>query len=194
YKSTTNYFYDKNADASDKFTPKLSGEAASKLDAYKAAGSTYEIKNDASYGVISVGGWKVSEGKNTEAVGLRRIINVAPGALDSDVATVGQLKTLEYVKKEGLVVYYTIESDKIIKLTKASDDGKFYRVDTRNGEPLKKLGDIDKSKVFVGAKGFNEQTQTLADGKTTADIGETIKFGHLADGEISATSDQAITG
>ncbi|THA21644.1 hypothetical protein E5361_04260, partial [Histophilus somni] len=26
------------------------------------------------------------------------------------------------------------------------------------------------------------------------DIGETIKFGHLADGEISATSDQAITG
>ncbi|WP_075321876.1 YadA-like family protein [Histophilus somni] len=195
YKSTTNYFYDNKADASDKFTPKLSGEPASKLDAYKAAGSTYEIKNDASYGVISVGGWKVSEGTNTEAVGLRRIINVAPGALDSDVATVGQLKTLEYVKKEGLVVYYTVDNNnKIVKLMKASDDGEFYRVDTRNGEPLKKLGKIDKNKVFVGAKGFDEKTQTFADGKTTADIGETIKFGHLADGEISATSDQAITG
>ncbi|QQF66203.1 hypothetical protein JFL60_02755 [Histophilus somni] len=58
YKSTTNYFYDKNADASDKFTPKLSGEPASELDSYKAAGSTYEIKNDTSYGIISVGGWK----------------------------------------------------------------------------------------------------------------------------------------
>ncbi|TDF37845.1 hypothetical protein E1290_07530 [Histophilus somni] len=192
YKSTTNYFYDKNADASDKFTPKLSGEPASELDSYKAAGSTYEIKNDTSYGIISVGGWKTDDNKNT--VGLRRIINVAPGALDSDVATVGQLKTLEYVKKEGLVVYYTIDHGKIVKLTKASDDGKFYRVDTKNGEPLKKLGAIDKKDVLVGAKGFDEKTQTLADGRTTADIGETIKFGHLADGEISATSDQAITG
>lgn len=99
----------------------------------------------------------------------------------------GQLKALYYVKKEGPVVYYTEESGKQIKLVKSTDDGKFYKVDTKTGEPVQGLKHIDKSKVLVGAKGFNEQIGTQ-------DLGEKIAFGHLKEATINATSDQAVTG
>ncbi|QQF78338.1 hypothetical protein [Histophilus somni] len=115
YQSTTKYFYD--------------------LDGYVPEGSSYKIANDNAVGIISVGGWD-----KKSAVGLRRIVNVAPGALDSDVATVGQLKALQYINKEGLVVYYTEE-------------------------------------VLVGAKGLNERIGSQ-------DLGDKIRFGHLAKGEI----------
>lgn len=127
------------------------------LEGYVPEGSGYKIANDKAAGVISVGGWDNSNGVRAagtkRAVGLRRIVNVAPGALDSDVATIGQLKALQYVKNEGLVVYYTVKDDgKVIKLVK-DPDGNFYKVDTATGEPLKNENAIDKSKVLVGAKG-----------------------------------------
>ncbi|OZN25116.1 hypothetical protein CFY87_05240 [Actinobacillus seminis] len=112
--------------------------------------------------------------------------------MDSDVATIGQLKALEYVKRESLVVYYTEDNGKIYKLVKGTD-GKFYKVNTKNGTPLDKQ-EIPKEKVLVGAKGHNEKIQYIDADKQIADIGEKIRFGHLADGKISQTSDQAVTG
>ncbi|QQF78073.1 hypothetical protein [Histophilus somni] len=99
-------------------------------------------------------GWN----KSDRELGLRRIVGVAPGALDSDVATIGQLKALDYVKKEGVVTYYTKEADgKITKLTK--DSSKFYKVNTKDGTPLTELEEISADKVFVGPKGANETTK-----------------------------------
>uniref|UniRef100_Q0I566 Autotransporter adhesin n=1 Tax=Histophilus somni (strain 129Pt) TaxID=205914 RepID=Q0I566_HISS1 len=187
YRSTTKYFHN-----GDKKTAALSGDSAMDLDGYVPEGSSYEIANDKAAGIVSVGGWDNSRqsqvrGKKNSAVGLRRIVNVAPGALDSDVATVGQLKALNYVKREGLVVYYTVKDDgKVIKLTKDSN-GNFYEVNTATGEPLKDSQPVDKSKVLVGAKGANEVIGSQ-------DLGDKIRFGHLEKGEITATSDQAITG
>ncbi|TFI32322.1 hypothetical protein E4M08_09325, partial [Histophilus somni] len=194
YRSTTNYFYDKN-DA-NKSTAVLSGKdslSAMELDGYVPEGSSYKIFNDKAAGIISVGGWdngsasRATGDAKKSAVGLRRIVNVAPGALDSDVATVGQLKALNYVKKEGLVVYYTEEDGKPVKLVKKEGSNEFYKVDTKTGEPLKDSQPVDKSKVLVGAKGANEVIGSQ-------DLGEKIRFGHLAKGEISEVSDQAITG
>ncbi|WP_249961558.1 YadA-like family protein [Histophilus somni] len=194
YRSTTIYFYDKN-DA-NKSTAVLSGKdslSAMELDGYVPEGSSYKIFNDKAAGIISVGGWdngsasRATGDAKKSAVGLRRIVNVAPGALDSDVATVGQLKALNYVKKEGLVVYYTEEDGKPVKLVKKEGSNEFYKVDTKTGEPLKDSQPVDKSKVLVGAKGANEVIGSQ-------DLGEKIRFGHLEKGEITATSDQAITG
>ncbi|TEW24915.1 hypothetical protein E2R48_10810, partial [Histophilus somni] len=58
YRSTTNYFYDKN-DA-NKSTAVLSGKdslSAMELDGYVPEGSSYKIFNDKAAGIISVGGW-----------------------------------------------------------------------------------------------------------------------------------------
>ncbi|WP_406812058.1 YadA-like family protein [Histophilus somni] len=194
YRSTTNYFYT----GSDKTTASLSGQNASSLEGYVPEGSSYRIETDTSAGVISVGGWDTTKDAkggsvsgsskgNKNHVGLRRIVNVAPGALDSDAATVGQLRALYYVKKEGLVVYYTEEGGKKVKLVKSADDKKFYKVDTRTGEPLKGTQAIPEDKVLVGAKGFDEK---IGD----KDLGNKIQFGNLKDGKIAQNSDQAITG
>lgn len=56
-------------------------------------------------------------------------------ALDSDAATVGQLKALEYAYKEGVVAYYTEENGKNYKVVKYTD-GQFYKANTENGTPL----------------------------------------------------------
>ncbi len=199
YESTTNYFYTGN----DKSTATFSGQKAIDLDGYVPEGSSYKIANDNTVGIISVGRWDNSKksyltetnGATKSAVGLRRIVNVAPGALDSDVATVGQLKALEYTRKEGVVVYYTVENDKNIKLVK--DQGIFYKVNTKDGTPLKDLEPISADKVLVGAKGENEQIQAISEhGKSykLKYIGNSIRFGHLKDGEIKSNSDHAITG
>lgn len=39
--------------------------------------------------------------KTDSELGLRRIVGVAPRALDSDVATIGQFKALEYVREKA---------------------------------------------------------------------------------------------
>ncbi|MBB5152455.1 hypothetical protein HNR69_001925, partial [Histophilus somni] len=185
YQSTTNYFYDNN----NKSIATLDGSSdAIDLPGYFPQGSSYETKTDSASGIVSVGGWN-----NNGKVGFRRIVNVAAGALDSDVATVGQLKTLAYVKKEGVVTYYTTVNGETQKLVKSEKDNKFYRVNTENGEPLEKLGPVENKNVLAGPKGYNEQTVVIK-GIKTANMGEVIKFGHIADGEIKDKSDQAITG
>ncbi|WP_178384470.1 hypothetical protein, partial [Histophilus somni] len=146
-------------------------------------------------GIVSVGWTKNGNGK-TQELGLRRIVGVAPGALDSDVVTVGQLKALYYVKKEGVVTYYTKDGNNIIKLTKDAD-GKFYKVNTKDGTPYKDLGAVDAKNVFVGPKGANETTkeETIQRKKySLGDMGNKIKFAHILDGNIETGSDQAITG
>ncbi|WP_348533969.1 YadA-like family protein [Histophilus somni] len=193
YRSTTNYFY---KDDTDKTTASLTGTNASSLEGYVPEGSSYRIETDTSAGVISVGGWDTTKDAkggpgsskgNKNHVGLRRIVNVAPGALDSDAATVGQLRALYYVKKEGLVVYYTEEGGKKVKLVKSAGDGKFYKVNTQTGEPLANSPAIPEANVLVGAKGFDEKIGTK-------DLGNKIQFGNLKDGKIELNSDQAITG
>lgn len=67
--------------------------------------------------------------KTDSELGLRRIVGVALRRW-FDVATIGQLKALEYVKRESLVVYYTEDNGKIYKLVKGID-GKFYKVNTK---------------------------------------------------------------
>ncbi|QQF71160.1 hypothetical protein JFL59_03980 [Histophilus somni] len=141
---------------------------------------------------MSVGWTKNGNGK-TQELGLRRIVGVAPGALDSDVATIGQLKALEYVKREGLVVYYTQEGNQLYKLVKSAEDGNFYKADTKYGTPIKELGSVSQDKVLVGAKGALEKEFQL-NRRKFVDIGQKIRFGHLKDGEIKSDSDQAITG
>ncbi|THA44659.1 hypothetical protein E5429_05040 [Histophilus somni] len=187
YKSTTKYFYNK----SDNSTATLNGDEAISLPSYAPEGTSYKLQTDNAAGIVSVG-WKKSDSE----LGLRRIVGVAAGALDSDVATVGQLKALYYVKKEGVVTYYTKEPDgKITKLTK--DGSKFYRVNTKDGTPYKELQEVDAKDVFVGPKGANEETrEEMKDGKkySLGNMGNLIKFANILDGEISATSDQAVTG
>ncbi|THA20699.1 adhesin, partial [Histophilus somni] len=188
YKSTTKYFYNTNAmNKALNLPATLSGQEAIDLDPYVPDGSSYNFRTDRTAGIVSVGWTKDGKGGKKE-LGLRRIVGVAPGALDSDVATVGQLKAVQYINKEGLVVYYTEEGSgnnkKITKLVKK--DNKFYRVNTRNGEPLVAQGEVT-TPVLVGAKGLNERIGSQ-------DLGEKIRFGHLEKGEITATSDQAITG
>ncbi|MFY1027036.1 hypothetical protein ACE4RU_04705, partial [Actinobacillus seminis] len=189
YKSTTKYFYKNDTDKSN---ATLNGKDAIELESYAPEGTSYKIKTDNTAGIVSVG-WK----KGGNELGLRRIVGVAAGALDSDVATVGQLKALYYVKKEGVVTYYTKETNgTITKLTKG-DDGKFYRVNTKDGTPYKDLGHIDANNVFVGPKGASEATrEEMIKGTkySLGNMGEKIKFANVLDGEISATSDQAITG
>ncbi|ARU64558.1 hypothetical protein BTV20_03140 [Histophilus somni] len=204
YKSTTKYFYEGNTattaassggptvknDSSTK-TATLNGRKAIELDPYIPEGSSYNLATNEAAGIVSVGWMKNGSNGSGQELGLRRIVGVAPGALDSDVATIGQLKALAYVKKEGVVTYYTTEGDKIYKVVK-NPEGKFFKVNTDNGTPLDDK-EIDKSQVFAGPKGANEQP-VMIDGKKTANMGELIKFGHIADGEIADQSNQAITG
>ncbi|WP_406812310.1 YadA-like family protein [Histophilus somni] len=187
YKSHTKYFYQNG----NKNTATLRGLDAIELDPYIPEGSSYNLKTDKAAGIVSVG-WT----KGNQELGLRRIVGVAPGALDSDVVTVGQLKALYYVKKEGVVTYYTKDGNNIIKLTKDAD-GKFYKVNTKDGTPYKDLGAVDAKNVFVGPKGANEKTEDkMSGGKqySLGDMGNKIKFAHILDGEIASGSDQAITG
>ena len=184
YRSTTTYKYDPN---SKNANPTLAGTDAATHEGYLPPGSSYQIPVDNSAGIISVGGWD-----NNGNVGLRRIVNVAPGFLDTDVATVGQLKALNYVKNEGNVVYYTVKDGKAVKLVK-NHDGKFFAANTNNGEPLNDI-EIPKNEVYIGAKGTNETTYTGTDKNTYADIGDNIIFGNIKDGKIAQNSDQAVTG
>uniref|UniRef100_Q0I4Z9 Autotransporter adhesin n=1 Tax=Histophilus somni (strain 129Pt) TaxID=205914 RepID=Q0I4Z9_HISS1 len=190
YKSTTKYYYKVDGDKKE-LSVSDSDKANKAIDvpAYIPKGTSYNITTDANDGVISFGGWDKGRGK----VGLRRLVNVAAGALDSDVATVGQLRALEYAKKEGVVAYYTKQGKQIYKVVKG-DDGSFYKANTTNGTPFDK-NKIDKKDVFAGPKGANEKitTQSGSD-KAFADLGEKIKFAHILDGEITSGSDQAITG
>ncbi|WWO73894.1 hypothetical protein V4937_04120 [Histophilus somni] len=187
YKSHTKYFYQ---DA-NKNTATLTGKEAIDLTPYVPEGSSYSLRTDKSAGIISVGWTKGNSG--SQELGLRRIVGVAPGALDSDVATIGQLKALEYVKREGLVVYYTQEGNQLYKLVKSAEDGNFYKADTKYGTPIKELGSVSQDKVLVGAKGNKEESFDHK-GKNFVNIGDKIRFGHLKDGEIKSDSDQAITG
>ncbi|QQF90268.1 hypothetical protein JFL57_05795 [Histophilus somni] len=190
-KSHTKYFYQNG----NKNTATLIGNGtndAINLDPYVPEGSSYNLKTDKAAGIVSVGWTKNGNGK-TQELGLRRIVGVAPGALDSDVATIGQLKALEYVKREGLVVYYTQEGNQLYKLVKSAEDGNFYKVDTKYGTPIKELGSVSQDKVLVGAKGALEKEFQL-NGRKFVNIGQKIRFGHLKDGEIKSDSDQAITG
>ncbi|ACA31577.1 YadA domain protein [Histophilus somni 2336] len=206
YKSTTKYFYEDKTgntatitssngptvknDSSTK-TATLDGKKAIELAPYIPEGSSYDLKTDEAAGIVSVGWIKNGSNGGGQELGLRRIVGVAPGALDSDVATIGQLKALAYVKKEGVVTYYTEENGNIYKVVKDTK-GNFYKVNTDNGTPLDDT-QIDKNKVFAGPKGANEKP-VMINGKKTADMGELIKFGHIADGEIADKSNQAITG
>ncbi|TJY47319.1 ESPR-type extended signal peptide-containing protein, partial [Histophilus somni] len=185
YKSHTKYFY---ANDNSKNTATLSGQDAINLAPYIPEGSSYNLTTDKTAGIVSVG-WN----KSDRELGLRRIVGVAPGALDSDVATIGQLKALEYVKREGLVVYYTQEGNQLYKLVKSAEDGNFYKADTKYGTPIKELGSVSQDKVLVGAKGALEKEFQL-NRRKFVDIGQKIRFGHLKDGEIKSDSDQAITG
>ncbi|MFY1026897.1 hypothetical protein ACE4RU_03955, partial [Actinobacillus seminis] len=187
--SNTRYYY-----TGDIYNPSPSinnRNNAISLPPYIPRGTSYNYNSTSEDGVVSVGGWE----KSNQEIGRRRIINVAPGALDSDAATVGQLKALEYAYKEGVVAYYTVVNGKNYKVVKHTD-GKFYKANTENGTPLDNTI-ISADKVFVGPKGAKEIIQTIqVDGKDeiVVDMGDKIKFGHLLDAKISTNSDEAVTG
>ena len=99
YRSTTHYWGNPNTRQS-KFSDKASTDNVHGLSIkpYLPQGSTLgtelEKLNAVTAGYVSVGGWdeKGADGKSTGRRGLRRIVNVAPGALDTDAVTVAQLR------------------------------------------------------------------------------------------------------
>lgn len=75
---------------------------------------------------------------------------------ESDAATVGQLRALEYAYKEGVVAYYSKDnSGNIFKVIK-DKDGNFYKANTENGTRFDDIV-IEANNVFVGPKGANEK-------------------------------------
>ncbi|QDJ12972.1 hypothetical protein CEP45_03520 [Mergibacter septicus] len=205
YQSTTTYLYVPQTDttrASKKtYSPVIAGtpsaESAVNLPGYIPVGSSYSIPVDNSAGVISVGGWERTLSNGMKEVGLRRIINVAPGALDTDVATVGQLRALEFTKTEPNVVYYTIDSSgQKIKLV--YNGSNFYPVDTTNGEPLDGAAPVELNKVLIGPK--NPNAKPLADGssvsvlsgvtdhqkKKVTPLGDALPFGNISSIVVSS--------
>ena len=99
YRSTTHYWGDPNTRQSN-FSASASATNVHGLsiDPYLPQGSTLGTElaklNAVTAGYVSVGGWdeKGADGKSTGRRGLRRIVNVAPGALDTDAVTVAQLR------------------------------------------------------------------------------------------------------
>ena len=99
YRSNTHYWGNPNTRESN-FSDRASGSNVHGLSIapYLPQGSTLGSKlallNSATAGYVSVGGWdeKDANGRSTGRRGLRRIVNVAPGALDTDAVTVAQLR------------------------------------------------------------------------------------------------------
>ena len=99
YRSTTHYWGNPNTRQSN-FSASASATNVHGLsiDPYLPQGSTLGTElaklNAVTAGYVSVGGWdeKGADGKSTGRRGLRRIVNVAPGALDTDAVTVAQLR------------------------------------------------------------------------------------------------------
>ncbi|QDJ14749.1 hypothetical protein CEP48_04610 [Mergibacter septicus] len=200
FQSTTTYLYipqTASSRASQKnFSPTLDtdrGQDATRLPGYVPVGSSYVIPVDNSAGVISVGGW-IKNNRNKDEVGLRRIINVAPGALDTDVATVGQLRALEFTKTEPNLVYYTIDSTGN-KIKLVYDQGNFYPVNTANGEPLFGTSSVPVDKVLIGPKnpaampinGSNVSVLNGATGnKNVTPLGDALPFGNISSIVVSS--------
>ncbi|OBX07061.1 YadA-like family protein [Gallibacterium genomosp. 3] len=192
YRSQTLYFYNES-DLAHLRTATTSGTSALGLEAYAPVGSTYKPTSSANAGVISVGGW-IDNG----TIGTRRIINLAPGALDSDAATVGQLRQLESVQKEANMVY--IDTKTGAKVSKAAD-GNYYPLDQYNmpntsatavsleniAIAVKDLSGNTIANVDVGnnQQAANAGTQAfaydnVAKGKIEAETGSTTRQGHQA--------------
>ena len=95
YRSTTHYYGNpdtREASASD--TKTATNVQGMDIKPYLPQGSKLGDKLDkldgATAGFVSVGGWVDKD--NSQIRGLRRIVNVAPGALDTDAVTVAQLR------------------------------------------------------------------------------------------------------
>lgn len=196
--STTNYMYkDGENDSSKGGTKKGQG-----LEPYRPANSSYGVKPEANAGVVSVAGWEKSNGKND--LGKRRIINVAAGALDSDVATVGQLRSLEAARKDDNVVYYVKENgtgDEIV--VKLGDGGKFYHVDKSKGFILngttggkeKLVSSAELNTLKIAPKGTTGNGNAKKGPANFQSLGASpIVMGNLGKGEITNTSTDAING
>ena len=99
YRSTTHYWGNPNTRQSN-FSANASAtnKHGLSIDPYLPQGSTLGTElaklNAVTAGYVSVGGWdeKDANGRSTGRRGLRRIVNVAPGALDTDAVTVAQLR------------------------------------------------------------------------------------------------------
>ena len=95
YRSTTHYYGNPNTrEASADSTKSATNVHGLDIKPYLPQGSTLGDKLDkldsATAGYVSVGGWTDKAGAKVR--GLRRIVNVAPGALDTDAVTVAQLR------------------------------------------------------------------------------------------------------
>ncbi|AWX14622.1 hypothetical protein CEP49_04065 [Mergibacter septicus] len=199
YRSTTRYHYVDNSNGGNNSnrTPTYSDlggnvKDANTLQGYIPAGTTYNLQATENAGVISVGGWN----EGADSVGLRRIINVAAGALDSDAATVGQLRALEYTKKESNLVYYALIGGQYVRVGYKDSDGKYYPIDTANGSLLTGTG-INREQVFAGPKNLATGTKTTLSGYRSADgrgsaqvatVGDPLPFGNISKVIVSTTT------
>ncbi|AIL32930.1 YadA-like family protein [Basilea psittacipulmonis] len=189
YRSATTYYYD----PSDISRATLSGTSALDLAPYVAQGSTFDLGTDEAAGFVSVGGW--SSGDSKQPVGVRRVINVAPGALDTDVATVGQLTALSSVNRVSNMVYYVEENGK--KQQVIYSEGKYYPVDEA-GHITSKAVDYIASRVKIGVR--NDASAQVYNGGSGTNtyrglaLGTALTLGNVSEGEISTTSNDAING
>ncbi|AWX14593.1 hypothetical protein CEP49_00365 [Mergibacter septicus] len=194
YRSTTRYYYkDQNGNRTPTYNESgRDGTDANKLAGYIPAGTTYNLQATENAGVISVGGWN----EGADSVGLRRVINVAAGALDSDAATVGQLRALEYTKKESNLVYYALIGNQYVRVGYKANERKYYPIDTANGSLLTGNG-INPEDVFAGPKNLATGTKTTlsgyrsADGRSSAQVatvGDPLPFGNISKVIVSTTT------
>ena len=99
YRSNTHYWGNPNTRESNfSSSASDSNKHGLSIAPYLPQGSTLGDKlkklDSVTAGYVSVGGWdeKDANGRSTGRRGLRRIVNVAPGALDTDAVTVAQLR------------------------------------------------------------------------------------------------------
>ncbi|WKS99045.1 YadA-like family protein [Gallibacterium salpingitidis] len=154
YRSQTLYFYDNTLNDSQQRIATTTGTSALGLTAYAPVGSTYKPVSSDSAGVVSVGGW-VDSG----TIGTRRIINLAPGALDTDAVNVGQLRQLESVQKEANMVY--IDTKTGVKVGKATD-GKYYPLDQYN-VPNTAATVVELANIAIAVKDLSGDTVANVD-------------------------------
>ncbi|AIL32931.1 ESPR-type extended signal peptide-containing protein [Basilea psittacipulmonis] len=191
YRSTTNYFYSGKA---DERTATTTGTSAFGLSPYVPKGSNYAVATNANDGIVSVGGWVNENGQ----IGTRRIVNVAPGALDSDAATVGQLKALEYAASNPSMRYYVETSGQKVLVKFDYGTQKFHAVNPRTGEPIVEGQAFDISQVKVGA--FDESNRqaytdaTVTNNVNSETLGNSLVVGNVAAGRIADDSEDAING
>ncbi|NBI13326.1 hypothetical protein GVX81_06835 [[Haemophilus] felis] len=157
----------------------MTGTSGLSRKPYKPVGAEYDLPETLTTdGVVSVGG-KRDDG----AVGLRRIVNAAPGALDTDVATVGQLRQLASVTQKAAAGVQYFSTYKLTNNTNQDNKGATAKDSLAIGNA--QTGSSAERSIAIGTIGSNpnstDKNVATAEGTTSIAIGSGA-YGKGADG------------